>query len=36
VDEGFEMVAVRDGYSDRPADETTLNATWIARKRWNS
>jgi SAM-dependent methyltransferase len=36
VDEGFEVVAVRDGYSDRPADETTLNATWIARKHWNS
>ena len=31
VDGGFEVVAVRDGYSDRPADESTLSATWIAR-----
>jgi predicted TPR repeat methyltransferase len=28
---GFEVIAVRDGYSDRPADESTLSATWIAR-----
>jgi SAM-dependent methyltransferase len=33
VDGGFEVVAVRDGYSDRPADESTLSATWIARLR---
>jgi predicted TPR repeat methyltransferase len=31
VDRGFEVIAVRDGYSDRPADESTLSATWIAR-----
>jgi len=30
---GFEVVAVRDGYSDRPADESTLSATWIASLR---
>jgi SAM-dependent methyltransferase len=30
---GFEITAVRDGYSDRPADESTLSATWIARLR---
>jgi predicted TPR repeat methyltransferase len=29
---GFEVVGVRDGYSDRPADESTLSATWIARR----
>jgi SAM-dependent methyltransferase len=28
---GFEVVAVRDGYSDRPADDSTLSATWIVR-----
>jgi SAM-dependent methyltransferase len=33
VDGGFEVVAVRDGYSDRPADESTLSATWIAGLR---
>jgi SAM-dependent methyltransferase len=33
VDGGFEVLAVRDGYSDRPADESTLSATWIARLR---
>jgi SAM-dependent methyltransferase len=33
VDGGFEVAAVRDGYSDRPADESTLSATWIARLR---
>jgi SAM-dependent methyltransferase len=32
VDGGLEVVAVRDGYSDRPADESTLSATWIARR----
>jgi predicted TPR repeat methyltransferase len=32
VNGGFEVVAVRDGYSDRPADESTLSATWIARR----
>ena len=31
VNGGFEVIAVRDGYSDRPADESTLSATWIAR-----
>ena len=30
---GFEVIAVRDGYSERPADESTLSATWIARLR---
>ena len=33
ADGGFEVVAVRDGYSDRPADQSTLSATWIARLR---
>jgi SAM-dependent methyltransferase len=33
VDGGFEVVGVRDGYSDRPADESTLSATWIANLR---
>ena len=33
VHAGFDVVAVRDGYSDRPADESTLSATWIARLR---
>jgi SAM-dependent methyltransferase len=33
ADAGFEATAVRDGYSDRPADESTLSATWIARRR---
>ena len=32
ADGGFEVVAVRDGYSDRPVDESTLSATWIARR----
>jgi SAM-dependent methyltransferase len=32
-DGGFDVIAVRDGYSDRPADESTLSATWIARLR---
>jgi SAM-dependent methyltransferase len=31
-DAGLDVVAVRDGYSDRPADESTLTATWIARR----
>jgi len=29
---GFTVTAVRDGYSDRPADDSTLTATWIARR----
>jgi SAM-dependent methyltransferase len=33
VNGGFEVVAVNDGYSDRPADESTLSATWIAKLR---
>jgi SAM-dependent methyltransferase len=33
ADAGFEPTAVRDGYSERPADESTLSATWIARRR---
>jgi SAM-dependent methyltransferase len=28
---GFTVTAARDGYSDRPVDESTLTATWIAR-----
>jgi SAM-dependent methyltransferase len=28
---GFRVTAVRDGYSDRPADESTLTGAWIAR-----
>ena len=32
-DGGFELVAVRDGYSDRPAGGSTLSATWIASLR---
>jgi SAM-dependent methyltransferase len=32
VDAGFEVTAVRDGYSERPADAFTLTATWIARR----
>ena len=32
VDAGFEVTAVRDGYSDRPADASALSATWIARR----
>jgi SAM-dependent methyltransferase len=30
---GLEVTAVRDGYSGRPADDATLSATWIARRR---
>jgi hypothetical protein len=26
------VTAIRDGYSDRPADASTLSATWIARR----
>ena len=33
ADSGFEVTAVRDEYSDRPADASTLSATWIARLR---
>ena len=33
ADSSFEVNAVRDGYSDRPADTSTLSATWIARLR---
>lgn len=33
VDADFEMTAVRDEYSERPADASTLSATWIARLR---
>ena len=32
VDAGFDVTAVRDGYSDRPADASALSATWIARR----
>ena len=32
VDAGFEVTAVRDGYSERPADASALTATWIARR----
>jgi SAM-dependent methyltransferase len=32
VDAGFEVTAVRDGYSERPADASVLSATWIARR----
>jgi hypothetical protein len=32
VDAGFEVCAVRDGYSERPADADALSATWIARR----
>jgi SAM-dependent methyltransferase len=32
LDAGFEVTAVRDGYSERPADSSTLSATWIARR----
>jgi SAM-dependent methyltransferase len=30
---GFGTIEVRDDYSDRPADASTLSATWIARRR---
>jgi SAM-dependent methyltransferase len=30
---GFTVTAIRDGYSERPADDSTLSATWIARLR---
>jgi SAM-dependent methyltransferase len=32
VDARFEVTAVRDGYSERPADDSALSATWIARR----
>lgn len=32
VETGFEVIAVRDGYSERPADASALSATWIARR----
>jgi predicted TPR repeat methyltransferase len=32
VEAGFEVIAIRDGYSERPADASTLSATWIARR----
>jgi SAM-dependent methyltransferase len=32
VDAGFDVTAVRDGYSERPADASALSATWIARR----
>lgn len=32
ADAGFEVTAVRDGYSERPADASALTATWIARR----
>jgi SAM-dependent methyltransferase len=31
-DAGFDVTAVRDGYSERPADASALTATWIARR----
>ena len=31
ADGGFDVVAVRDELSDRPADGSTLSATWVAR-----
>ena len=33
ADSGFDVTAVRDEHSDRPADASTLSATWIARLR---
>ena len=33
VHAGFEPTGVRDGYSERPADESTLSAAWLARLR---
>lgn len=32
ADAGFDVVAVTDDYTDRPADGSTLLATWIARR----
>jgi predicted TPR repeat methyltransferase len=32
VDAGFDVTAVLDGYSQRPADVSALTATWIARR----
>jgi len=31
-DAGFTLTAVTDEYSDRPADASTLRATWTARR----
>jgi predicted TPR repeat methyltransferase len=33
VASGFEVTAIRDDYSDRTVDSSTLSATWIARRR---
>jgi predicted TPR repeat methyltransferase len=33
ADSGFDVVAVRDELSERPADASTLSATWVARLR---
>jgi SAM-dependent methyltransferase len=33
ADGGFDVVVVRDELSDRPADGSTLSATWVARLR---
>jgi SAM-dependent methyltransferase len=32
ADAGFDLVGVRDDYSDRPADAETQAATWVARR----
>jgi hypothetical protein len=32
ADAGFEVTAVCDGYTDRPAGTATLCATWICRR----
>ena len=32
ADANFQVTAVRDGYSERPADASALSATWIARR----
>jgi hypothetical protein len=33
ADGGFDVVAVRNELSERPADASTLSATWVARLR---
>ena len=33
VDAGFEVAAVTDEYTHQPVDESTLLATWVARRR---